>query len=142
MINSNELRIGNLVWISDNLTLSIYREAQEVNIYNLIQLDPFFAGHKAGHKESYIDIEPIPITEEWLVRFGFIKEDEEWKLFPCAEIQIIVFNENNYNGVMFYTRTIHTDYTPIYCGSQINNIHQLQNLYFALAGEELKLKSI
>jgi hypothetical protein len=84
---------------------------------------------------------PFPLNEGWLLKFGFEKEGSEWKLFPCAEVQIIVFNEKGYNGVMFYTRTIHTDYTPIYCESHINYAHQLQNLYFSITGKELKIKN-
>jgi hypothetical protein len=87
---------------------------------------------------NYFDASPIPITDEWLNRFGFKKEKNEWKLFPCFEIQIIIYNEGKYNGIMFYTRTIHTDFVPIYLPTKMNYVHELQNLYFALTGNELE----
>lgn len=74
------------------------------------------------------DIEPIPLTETWLLEFGFktqgIRISKDWFylwyddkkiVFALAEIQ----EETGAYLVMKY-------------------VHQLQNLYFALTGEELK----
>jgi len=131
-MKATELRIGNKVYI-DYLDVDTGKWHQQIieisyrDIYNLINSNHMLKGAYEG----------IPLTEDWLLRFGFKKDNNEWKLFPCAEIQIIVFNEGVYNGVMFYTRTIHSDYTPIYCNNIINNVHQLQNLYYALTELEL-----
>jgi hypothetical protein len=140
-VKSNEIRIGN--WISDRglkewqidhwETINKVASKANATMCNgiLMETHPL---------TEYVDfLKPIAINENWLKKLGFKKESSEWKLFPCAEVQIIVFNEKNYNGVMFYTRTIHTEYTPIYCGSQINYVHQLQNLYYALTGTELSV---
>ena len=130
-IKASELRIGNLVeGLGDTCMVS-----------NIGQ-DYFYVSSIEGinYKSTWAEIKPIPLTEEWLLRMGFEKKGSEWILFPCCEIQIIVFNEGNYNGVMFYTRTIHTDYTPIYSANHINYIHQLQNLYYALTNQELEIK--
>jgi len=59
----------------------------------------------------YKDIEPIPLTEEWLCKLGF---------------------DNNH----WATKWILED-MPIPTG--IKYVHQLQNLYFALTGKELTL---
>jgi hypothetical protein len=126
-MKANELRIGNYYY-GDVLFPSEYNV---ITANDLVELD-------SDPLDDYY--QPLPLTEEWLIKFGFIKVGSEWKLFPCFEVQIIAFNEDNYNGVMFYTRTIHTDYTPIYCGNYINYVHQLQNLYFALTNEELTMK--
>lgn len=123
-MDSRELRIGNL-----------YDQFGHIHEVNWVVLKDLSTAPK-----DQLWCKPIPLTEEWLVRMGFGKDGSEWKLYPCYEVQIIVFNDGSYNGVMFYTRTIHTDYTAIYCTKHINHVHQLQNLYFALTGEELTIK--
>ena len=77
----------------------------------------------------YMNIEPIPLTEEWLSKFGFENafadkwDGMEW--MPCEFI----------NGKLYYTPDMHH-----HASKGIENVHQLQNLYFALTGEELTIK--
>jgi hypothetical protein len=70
-------------------------------------------------------LKPIPLTEEWLLKFGFDKIDFQFikngiKLFPIRDLY--------YRGNF-----------PI--KSDIKYVHQLQNLFFALTGEELTIKN-
>lgn len=67
--------------------------------------------------------EPIPLTEEWLQKFGKKNEAE----FPSYRIgrMLINFVEGKWTE---YVHRIH-----------IKSVHQLQNLYFALYGEELQM---
>ena len=67
---------------------------------------------------------PIPLTEEWLVKFGFEYSDLNgdsglWKIPP---FQIY----GKYNQFIYDYRL------------DVNYVHQLQNLYFALTYEELQ----
>ena len=78
---------------------------------------------------NMINFEPIPLTEEWLVRFGFRKSD----LSDRFIIHGWFYFEKSENGYSF--RTI-DGFVRV-----IESVHQLQNLYFALTGEELELKS-
>lgn len=90
------------------------------------------------HKER-INIKPIPLTEEWLKKFGFEYDEDELVYYKsmfdyCGNesedfILLIVSNDENYFSV-----AIAESYEPI------EYVHQLQNLYFALTGEELTLK--
>ena len=73
--------------------------------------------------------EPIPLTEEWLRRLGFERGN-------CGEI--VLFNK---------VFTIEVEDNKFWFGCdchsierEIKHVHQLQNLYFALTGEELKIK--
>ena len=71
--------------------------------------------------------QPIPLTEEWFLRFGLLKTKESIILMGCYQI---VAHEESWriilkNGVL----------------SNIKYVHQLQNLYFALIGEELIIKN-
>ena len=72
-----------------------------------------------------IGFEPIPLTEEWLLKFGFevYKFDHKENQYRFKD-RLIVIRDN-----LFY------DYGT---GVIIKHVHQLQNLYFALTGEELK----
>jgi hypothetical protein len=117
-MKANELRIGN--WVRQ----------RESDTY--IQIEQYLLCN-----EELCHYQPIPLTKEWLLKLGFHKKDAEWYLHPCFELKIIVFNKGEFNGVMFYTRNIHTDFTPIYSTTHMNHVHQLQNLYFALRDEEL-----
>jgi len=70
---------------------------------------------------SICQVKPISLTEEWLLRFGF--EDNKLRL-GVYDICISPPNSAFYNG----------------CGFPCKYVHQLQNLYFALTGDELTIK--
>ena len=108
-MKANELRIGNL--IQDNNKEWIV-SAQL--IYSVVEGNGYLAGFK-----------PIPLTEEWLVKFGFDKSNENNYL--KNEFRIWIEKHNTY----FY---IIGSYMVI-----CNNVHQLQNLYFALTNTELTI---
>lgn len=79
---------------------------------------------------------PIPLTEEWLLKFGFV-----WELDKSYSLTI---NENNGLFIWVDLNTLHPiaeliDSSDRVVANHIEYIHQLQNLYFALTGEELKL---
>ncbi len=114
MINANELRIGNLLNYQtaegDILTATIDWQAlkwisEDSKGFNLV--------HSA-----------IPLTEDWLLKFGFEK--------IVGWDDITFFSKN---GVDI---EIHND--GFYANRKIEYIHTLQNLYFALTGVELEMK--
>jgi hypothetical protein len=82
--------------------------------------------------------EPIPLTEEWLVKFGF--EDR-------IETGVCIAYHYGHNPItndwMIELIKIHEDSFYFYKNGhfKIVFVHQLQNLYFALTGEELIVKS-
>ena len=73
-------------------------------------------------------VKPIPLTEEWLLKFGFKKDTMSfwggW-LSPSfdlgSQLRIRTYSEDTYQ-----MREV-----------RLKHVHQLQNLYFALTGEEL-----
>lgn len=113
-MKANELRIGNLLEVGGE-----FQEKKIIKVTgNLIS---------TLEKGGKIKSKPIPITEEWLKRFGFSHSfDELWEAksayFP------IQFSEGEavYSSDMYH----HTS-------EPFKYVHQLQNLYFALTGEEL-----
>lgn len=78
---------------------------------------------------SLDQIEPIPLTEEWLLKFSFEKEDEEY------------FHKSKYAPVLIECDNGWADsFEERQASKIINYVHQLQNLFYALTGEELTLK--
>ncbi len=122
-MKATELRIGNLV--NNN------NKPVEIRAKHILGIN----------NNAYEFVEPIPLTEEWLVKFGFEKyweeiKEGEFKGFKSDEHfykDWIRFYNSNDN---FYQLKSITGYVPI----TIQYVHQLQNLYFALTGEELTIK--
>lgn len=75
--------------------------------------------------------EPILLTEEWMVKFGFESKG------------IIKIGEEKDGEIYWYKNQLHisdmrdSSYSFV---SKCEYVHQLQNLYFALTGEELTIK--
>ena len=123
-MKAEELRLGNLVSNMNPrhndsiLTIESIGDNHEVNVFY--------------RKYLLSEFKPIPLTEEWLLKFGFefhinancqnfyyekdaficIRADEDFEWFRY------------YNGDFYH---------------ELKYVHQLQNLYFALTSEELTL---
>jgi len=123
-------------------------EARELRIGNWYKGDMFGGGEyqitpediQNLHDDPQDDFyQPIPITEERLVRFGFEKQyDDHVYDKDNFRIELIWWADDDpewklkrHDGVSFSRHSaIKTKY-----------VHQLQNLYFALTGEELTIES-
>jgi hypothetical protein len=113
-MEAKDLRIGNYYLdINDNLS--------EISGYELWQMTTKENKGNLG----IMEYQPIPLTEDWLLKFGF----EGWDL---GKYTIILTNGN------FFDFQNGLEGVPI--AKNIKHVHQLQNLYFALTGEELKIK--
>ena len=118
MIQANELRIGGWYSHNDNYNIQRYkgpfrwqREDWAIEADCLLFLD---------------DISPIPITEEWLLKFGFEKNlywRKDWLQIQQSENEFSIYISDDYMGQEY--------------GEPFKYVHQLQNLYFALTGAEL-----
>lgn len=76
-----------------------------------------------------MDLVGIPITEEWLIKFGFIKDHHGYRLEDLCSLSITI---NKYGDFLpcFNDRVLHNEL-------KLKEVHQLQNMYFALTGQEL-----
>ena len=122
MIQAKDLRIGNWV-MYDNKIFEVDTISMEFPTLNTIE---FGIGVVKWDK-----LNPIPLTEELLIKCGFKKI-------------------NHIHGYSFWAMgikggrpkiDIYENYT-LYMGYMVNHIkylHQLQNLIFALSGEELEI---
>jgi hypothetical protein len=82
-----------------------------------------------------IGFEPIPLTEEWLLKFGFVKSKVSSQ-FDKEKLTIQIANELEYHkkGRVYFNSWAILE-------ESIKYVHQLQNLYFALTGKEITFKS-
>lgn len=120
-MKASELRIGN--WITNTIDKEIF-PCELGDLENLL-----------NGWESY---QPIPLTEEWLKRFGFefIKcfvNNKEWKVtdyYKGTQKHGLKLSKGLNNPECFY-------FFQDNIGLKIKYVHQLQNLYFALTGQEL-----
>jgi hypothetical protein len=98
-------------------------------------------------------IEPIPLTEEWLLRFG-LKNAGRYKNkialsgSPSGDMDGATLYEMRYD-IAIYLKDDNFEYeiaqnsddfgTNIFT-KQVQYVHQLQNLHHALIGQELEIK--
>lgn len=118
-MKANELRIGN--YILHEPTIDDWEEII-VTLPSLLQVDI--------SPESYCG---IPLTEEWLLKFGFDESQNDKYKYYIEPISLFrgLGDDNN---KFYYHRSGHSKCL------EVKHVHQLQNLYFALTGEELELK--
>jgi len=120
-MKANELRIGNYFIGYDK---------------TLLQVDTrFFALIHAGAEVDELVKEFVPLTEEWLLKFGFTKDykKENWiGYFPL----MLKKSLQTHWSVRIICNNVKDHFSTT---AEIKHVHQLQNLYFALTGEELKL---
>ena len=93
--------------------------------------------------EDLVDemFQPILLTEEWLLKFGFELKDEVNMGF-IKQINFPHMKNYLYANSKFYTTALWDDkkQIEIFIMNQAKYVHQLQNLYFALTGNELEIK--
>lgn len=122
-MEEKQLRIGNLIHV----------ERFGINIPVIIERGSEIDNCKIDNYN------PIPLTEEWLVRFGFAwidfeEENPEFLGFIYRNEILFSSGKSTEFGIVRYKcKTI--GYVDI------KYVHQLQNIYFALTGQELTLKT-
>ena len=128
-IKPEELRIGN------------YHKSDDFNIPRMgISSDKINGQSYAaitGHGISLVEqgelkIEPIPLTTKWLERFWFESEKSGLESF---------YGMPNEDGDWIFELYPHLEgYNTVLTDVHIKYVHQLQNLFYALTGNELELK--
>lgn len=117
-VKVSELRIGNYI-----LDTSPYTD-------KIVYVDGWFINYVSEQPSRAEYIHGIPLSEEWLLRFGLTPGMGGWNHSTEQEPFIIKEFET---GVYYYTGD-----EGYKLGKGIRYVHQLQNLYHAITGEELK----
>jgi len=105
-----ELRIGNYININD------------VTLYKVDML-----------YDDYVNLKywkPIPLTEEWLVKFGFVY-DADSLTFDYEYNHFVFYLERDFKDIETFS------FDSSFTETKVKYVHQLQNLYFALTNKEL-----
>jgi hypothetical protein len=85
------------------------------------------------------NLQGIPLSEEWLLKFGFVKRDDcFYKDMGRKSLSVVLDAADDNNGDIWigYRDDIAMNYNTLTL-CETDFVHQLQNLYFALTGEEL-----
>ena len=125
-MKSQELRIGNYVFS---------KETQKHQMIVGVTLENPFIDAITFDYTTYNEIEPIPLTEQWLIDFGL-----SGRLGEVSDTYHIGINPVTHDWLFDIVWIHGTDY-PFYRNGQfmIKHVHQIQNLYFAITGQELQL---
>lgn len=136
MIKANQIRIGN-VFIRE-LKNSHGLEYDPHFIITEDEMGKLFGGDVGLTLQ---DLFPVPITDEILERCGFEKDREGDKIYqvdPAIYIKLII----GADGIVY---PHYMESTPEDCNitalKSVQHLHELQNLFFALTGTELVIKS-
>ena len=141
-MKASELRIGNLVYgVSDRIETVIGLGEAAITAYagDLVESQMTFP------EEDFI---PIPLTEEWLIGFGFTKvvyESDgtgygtEYEL-ECSHDVFMSYADDFSLGIYNSRKSSDDDFAVIPNWEQTKFVHGLQNLYYSLTGKELVCK--
>lgn len=124
-IKPQELRIGNLVADSDGNIVEVESiDASGINI-GFDNSDPTYSSPDL----TFDQIKPIPLTEEWLVRFGAEKVKEN--VIVYGRFKLVWKSNYNYWYVLYLN-------TQTYL-TKLDTVHEWQNFIFVMDGHELTL---
>jgi len=131
-MEAKELRIGNYVNYFDKTVIISKIELSHIGCSdkNSIMINCY------NQKDAF---KPIPLTEEWLLKFGFKDRSRTLKNKMSYGIEIGKME------IAWYRLDNKTRFQTIENGfimKCVTYVHELQNLYFALTNEELTIKNL
>ena len=114
-MEAKDLRIGNYVSVDECSTWAITE-------LDIVAVCTFKGSHK-----------PIPLTEEWLKRFGYYTSNGPWGTIAVrGDGRKTTYQLDRYGEYWTHDREGYR--------VDLKYVHQLQNLYFALTNTELEIK--
>ena len=131
-MKKNELRIGNYVKDMDYDYVTIAGIHPESTNELTVCINDCDVGDRL-----FKDVEGIPLTEEWLIKFGFKQGNSMnfyWNKLIRDNINISIDPDD---GEVWVCDIFDNESIIL---TEIKYVHQLQNLYFALTGKELTIK--
>jgi len=139
MIKANELRLGNFISTIDNKII-----CTSVKGFFGFPVNTGIVNHN-NDINDFEYLKPIPLTEEWLIKFGFSLMTDttpyNYRIHKNKSFCYIRYGEfgtfeygfeklfKGFNGLFIANKFVRV----------IKYVHDLQNLYFALTGEELTI---
>jgi hypothetical protein len=125
MIKANELRIGNYVEHYHFIAPVVALWPDIVSIGSPINNNVVLNVQRVGQTKVE-NVQPIELTAEWLSKFGF---ERGWYGLEVDDFSVSEYDE----GYFYFGYGIKQ-------GKPLKYVHELQNLFFSLIGEELTIK--
>ncbi|KUJ56436.1 hypothetical protein [Chryseobacterium aquaticum] len=138
-----ELRIGNLVY-------GVFEDDEENSNHSVCLVTGLSEDQYLGEGwnfmlenmerkdvENYFEMKPIPLTQEWLLKFGFEKDNE---VDEIDGMLFVIFYIGDYIVEHWISEDIFNFTDDCNLKVQVSSVHQLQNLFFCLCGKELTIK--
>lgn len=122
-----DLRIGNIVTHPQDEVIKIRSITPDIITYYL-DIDKYSWTHPDF-------ISGIPLTEEWLINFGF-KKIAYYYIHPYTSNRLILVKDKSFNQFFFYI----SDEQDNECSKNIGYVSDLQNAFYWITGTELTLK--
>ena len=127
-MEAKQLRIGNYVYRQSSKLIVDKSSVYQIENVNL---------------QSALKYDPIPLTKQWILDLGFIKNEIK------QVIEVLDISENDKHlefeitdeGLDLWISSDIMDEALYFPLNHIKYVHQLQNLYFALTGEELTVNN-
>jgi hypothetical protein len=130
-VKASELRIGNLVQpVDDNWPVKVIG----VEYINLEEFEgnPYWTVNDFKLNE----LTPIELNPEWLEKFGFENNRIQWRWHTIRVEEFGTISQSVFPGEYCLT---FLDSIPYMLPTRIRYVHELQNLYFAITGQELEI---
>lgn len=134
MILTSELRRGNYCFYKNINFYPINTEVISIWEHHL-DLQNLDLRDEYQNRISHDEVFPIPLTEEWLIKLGFQKDRHYYHIKDSLPEMYVEYYlaDNEYSFYIYLNEDWHCLY------SDIQSVHKLQNLYFALTGTELEI---
>lgn len=126
MIAANELRIGNLIYFPS--TSERFEQA-------IVSIGP-----EAVNGFDFEECDPIPITEEWLLKFGFTRHHNDYFNRVILIKNVVDFDSGEPQDefeFLLYPNLLGSAET-VRDSIKLKYIHHVQNIFFSLTGKELQ----
>lgn len=123
MIEATELRLFNKVSWKGSIDDVIRIELDTDGDGYFVTVSDMFGGIAYVNVK---EIDPIPLSPQWLERMGFTNDPKGSNSYSKEDVKVFNFNEDGIYKLWNFN-------------AEIQYVHQLQNLYFALTGKELTI---
>jgi hypothetical protein len=128
-LTAQQLRIGNLIQKDYEGVM----EVVNINSERLEYIDAKKPNYRAIGRFELAFVEPIPLTEEWLLKFGFEKKENKQYWFKDDSMLRFALLDgclhcsigDDENGILY---------------NKLYSVHQFQNLFYAVNNTELTIK--
>ncbi|WP_347217796.1 hypothetical protein [Chryseobacterium sp.] len=126
-MEKKELRLGNLINLHENIVVEV-SEIKDRSIITSHDLEI-----------SYEYLSSIPLTEEWLLKFGFDKiTNEEGDFYQKGYVRVSI--DEYEDGWFNFRKRVPSQLWKDNLVTQIKFVHELQSLYLLIEKEELNIR--